>query len=143
VAPGLKRYFCRTRPLLVGVKTQTGAQKTRKMLPRLFGPRMGLKSARRGRFMQKRHFSPAIANIPTRPMWQFWTSEMLQKRLSNASVTLQQHRPAAYIFSSMCISIVGGRMASRQGVVEYFWHVRECAWQQLCATADPKFTPLN
>jgi hypothetical protein len=53
-------------------------------------------------------------------MWQFWASKTLQKRLSNASVTLQNAQAAAYIFFSMCSSIVGVFMASGSGVVEHY-----------------------
>jgi hypothetical protein len=32
-------------------------------------------------------------------------------------------------------------MASGRGVVEHYYRVCECAWQQPCATANPRFTP--
>jgi hypothetical protein len=32
-------------------------------------------------------------------------------------------------------------MASGQGVVEHYQRECECAWQQPCATAGPRFTP--
>ena len=45
IDPGrLKWPFCKIRPLLVGFKTQTRAPKTRKLLPRLLSPRLGLKT---------------------------------------------------------------------------------------------------
>ena len=34
-------------------------------------------------------------------------------------------------------------MASAQGVVEHYYRVCECAWQQPRATVDPRFTPVN
>jgi hypothetical protein len=44
VVAGLKRPFCRNRPLLVGFKGHTRSQNTRKHLPRLLRPRMSLKT---------------------------------------------------------------------------------------------------
>ena len=45
IGPGrLKPPFCKIRPLLVGFKNQTRAQKTRKQLPRLWSPRLVLKT---------------------------------------------------------------------------------------------------
>jgi hypothetical protein len=54
-------------------------------------------------------------------MWQFWASETLQKRLSNASVTLQK-RCTSFLHAllDVFIPIVGGFMASGQGVVEHY-----------------------
>jgi hypothetical protein len=66
VVAGLKWPFCKNRPLLVDFKRQTRAQKTRK------------------------HFSLPRPIVPTRSIWQFWASETLQKRSSNASVMLQK-----------------------------------------------------
>jgi hypothetical protein len=45
---------------------------------------------RRSLSAERGGFSPPGPILPTRPMWQFWVSETLQKRLSNASVTLQK-----------------------------------------------------
>ena len=33
-------------------------------------------------------------------------------------------------------------MASGQGLEENYQRVCECGWQQPCATADPRFTPM-
>ena len=52
-----------------------------------------LKRYRRGlkrRGYGKRGFSLPGPILPTRPMWQFWASETLQKQLINASATLQK-----------------------------------------------------
>jgi hypothetical protein len=49
---------------------------------------------------------------------------MIQKQLNNASATLQQRfnnaRPAAYTFSLVRLSIVGGFMTNGQDVVEHY-----------------------
>ena len=47
----------------------------------------------------------------------------------------------AYIFDLICSSIMGGFMASGQGVVEHYYRVCECVWQQPCVTANPRFRP--
>jgi hypothetical protein len=77
-----------------------------------------LKPTSRGQFLHKGHFSLPRPILPTRPIstWQFWASETLQKRSSNALVTLQNAPPAAYILSS-CSPIMGSSMADGQSVV--------------------------
>jgi hypothetical protein len=53
-------------------------------------------------------------------MWQFWVSETLQKRLSNASVTLQKRSTSILDVVLDVFIHVGGFMASGQGVVEHY-----------------------
>ena len=63
---------------------------SRTLCPRFWALVCSLKSTRRGRILQECHFSLHGSILPTRPMWQFWASETLQKWSSNASVTLQK-----------------------------------------------------
>ena len=89
----LKPPFCKTRPLLVGVKTQARAQNTWSR-----GHDAGafwalicvLKLTGRGRVLLKGGFSLSRPILPTGSVWRFCTSETLQKRSSNASVALQE-----------------------------------------------------
>jgi hypothetical protein len=111
--------FLQKRPLLVGSKRQTRAQKTR-------GP----------------HFSLPGPILPTRSMWQFWASETLQKRLSNASVTLQKRSTSGlHILLDVFVHCGGfhGQWARRCGALLARVRVRLAA---TCATANPGFTPL-
>ena len=74
-------------------------------------------------------------------MWQFWASETLQKRLSNASVTLQK-RPTSGLHVLLDVFIHCGRFhghwARRCGALLARVRVRLAAAR---ATANPGFTP--
>jgi hypothetical protein len=75
-------------------------------------------------------------------MWQFWASETLQKRLSNASVTLQR-RSTSGLHVLLDMFIYCGRFygqgARRCGTL--LARVRE-RLAAACATANPGFTHL-
>ena len=90
--------------------------------------------------MQKGGFSLPGPILPTRSMWQFWASETLQKRLSNASVTLQK-RPTSGLHVLLDVFIHCGRFhgqwARRCGALLARVRVRLAA---ACATANPRFT---
>jgi hypothetical protein len=66
------------------------------------------RTSRRGRQLQKDHFSPHGPILPTWSMWEFWASKTLQKRLSNASVTLQK-RPISGLYLLLDVFIHHGR----------------------------------
>ncbi len=93
--------------------------------------------------MQKGGFSLPGPILPTRSMWQFWASETLQKRLSNASVTLQK-RSTSGLHVLLDVFIHCGRFhgqwARRCGALLARVRVRLAA---ACATATPGFTPLS
>ena len=75
-------------------------------------------------------------------MWQFWASETLQKRLSNAPITLQK-RSISGLHVLLDVFIHCGRFhgqgARRCGALLARVRVRLAA---ACATANPGFTPL-
>ena len=75
-------------------------------------------------------------------MWQFWASERLQERLSNASVTLQE-RPTSGLQVLLDVSIHCGRfhgqLVRRCGALLARVRVRLVAAR---ATANRGFTPL-
>jgi hypothetical protein len=75
-------------------------------------------------------------------MWQFWASETLQERLSNASVTLQK-RPTSGLQVLLDVSIhcwrFHGQGVRRCGALLSRVRVRLVAAR---ATANPGFTPL-
>jgi hypothetical protein len=79
--------------------------------------------------------------LPTRSVWQFWASETLQKRLSNASVTLQK-RLTSGLHALLDMFIHCGRFhgqwTRRCGALLARVRVRLAA---PCATANPGFTP--
>jgi hypothetical protein len=98
--------------------------------------------SRRGRFLRKGHFSLLGPILPTRSMWQFRASETLQKRLSNASVTLQKRSTSGlYVLLDVFIHCgrFHGQWARRCGALLARVRVRLAA---ACATANPGFTPL-
>jgi hypothetical protein len=85
--------FLQKWPLLVFYWVLSGSRglKRRGRCFRFFGAfESRLKPTRRVRVLRKGHFSLHGPMLPTRSMWQFWASETLQKRLSNASVALQK-----------------------------------------------------
>ena len=103
MAARLKPHFWRNRPLLlvnlVGFKRQTRAGRTRAPCPRLLRPRLAPKTHYKGSiFFQKGGSILPGPILATRPARQFWASETLQKRLSNASVTLQKHSTSGLHF---------------------------------------------
>ena len=74
-------------------------------------------------------------------MWQFWTSETLQKGLSNASVTLQKRSPSGLQVLLDVFIHYGrfyGQWARRRGALLARVRVRLAAAR---ATANPGFTP--
>jgi hypothetical protein len=80
-------------------------------------------------------------------MWQFWASETLQKRLSNASITLQK-RSTSGLHVLLDVFIHCGRFhgqwARRCGALLSLARVR-VRLAAACATANPVpgFTPLS
>jgi hypothetical protein len=75
-------------------------------------------------------------------MWQSWASETLQKRLSNASVTLQKRSISGlHLLLDVLIHCGSfhGQCARRCGALLVRVRVRLAA---ACATANPGFTPL-
>jgi hypothetical protein len=98
-----------------------------------------LKPTRRGRTLQKGHFSLHGPILRTRSMWQFWALETLQKRLSNASVTLQK-RSISGLHVLLDVFIHCGRFhgqgARRCGALLARVRVRLAA---ACATTNPGF----
>jgi hypothetical protein len=97
--------------------------------------------------MQKGGFSlpgPILPTTACRSMWQFWASETLQKRLSNASVTLQKRSTSGlHVLLDMFIHCgrFHGQWARRCGALLARVRVRLAA---ACAAANsPRgFTPL-
>ena len=80
--------------------------------------------------------------LPTRSMWQFWASETLQKRLSNASMALQKRSTSGlHVLLDVCIHCgrFHGQGARRCGALLARVRVRLAG---ACATANPGFTPL-
>jgi hypothetical protein len=89
-------------------------------------------------WLHKGHFSAASANTPTRPTWQFWASETLQKRLRNASVTLQK-RSTSGLYILLGVFIHPGRFHGQRARCcgALVARVCECAWRRPCTTGRP------
>jgi hypothetical protein len=83
--------FTKIDPFSWVFKGHTRTQKTWEPCPHHLSPRLPLKiHSKRGQFLQKGGFSLHEPILPTRSMWEFWASETLPGRLSDASVTLQK-----------------------------------------------------
>ena len=79
------------RPLLRWFLSGSRGRKRRGNRSRVFWAlESRLKLTRRGRKLQKGHFSLPGPILPSRSIWQLWASETLQKGLSNASETRQK-----------------------------------------------------
>jgi hypothetical protein len=80
--------------------------------------------------------------LPTMSMWQFWATETLQKRLSNASGMLQQRSTSGLHLLLDVLIYCGsfhGEWKALWGTTSACASVR--AWQQPCATANPGPVP--
>ena len=101
------------------------------------------KPTRRGPFLQKGGFSLLGPILPMRSMWQFWASETLQKRSSNASVTLQKCSTSGlHILLDVFIHGGGfyGQWARRYGAL--LARVRVCLAAARLRSLTPDLPPL-